>query len=103
MARRASDLESWNLRMIESNKDTQDKAALAFTSVTVFFLPLTTLASILGMNTNDIRNMRYNQWLFWVVAVPMCLGGGIAWLLYLKSFREWTRRHREPKRLMRPR
>lgn len=25
----------------------------------------------MGMNTNDIRNMRVNQWVFWAVAVPL--------------------------------
>lgn len=44
-----------------------------FTVVTVIFLPLSTVASILGMNTNDVRNMEINQWVFWVVAVPLTL------------------------------
>lgn len=25
----------------------------------------------MGMNTNDIRNMRLNQWVFWAVAIPL--------------------------------
>ncbi|OCK78762.1 hypothetical protein K432DRAFT_383652 [Lepidopterella palustris CBS 459.81] len=95
MSRRTTDLESWHFRMIDSNKDRQEKAALTFTTVTVFFLPLTTLASILGMNTNDIRNMTQNQWVFWSVAVPMCVVGGLAWLAYLGTFRAWRKERRE--------
>lgn len=80
MSRRTTDLESWHLRMIDANKDRQEKAAMTFTTVTVFFLPLTTLASIMGMNTYDIRNMNDTQWVFWSVAAPMCLTGGVLWL-----------------------
>ena len=77
--------------MVESNKDRQEKAALTFTTVTVLFLPLTLLASIFGMNTNDIRNMNLNQWIFWVIGAPLCVIGLTLWLLYLGSFRNWAR------------
>ena len=76
--------------MVESNKDRQEKAALTFTTVTVLFLPLTLLASIFGMNTNDIRNMDLNQWAFWVIGAPLCVVGLTLWLLYLGSFRTWA-------------
>ena len=91
MSRRTTDLESWHLRMIDANKDRQERAAMTFTTVTVFFLPLTTLASILGMNTSDIRNMNDTQWVFWAVAAPMCLTGGVLWLAYLGFFRRWSK------------
>lgn len=81
--------------MVESNKDRQEKAALTFTTVTVLFLPLTLLASIFGMNTNDIRNMTLNQWVFWAIAVPLCAVGLTLWLLYLGSFRNWARSLRD--------
>jgi Mg2+ and Co2+ transporter CorA len=81
--------------MVESNKDQQEKAALTFTTVTVLFLPLTLLASIFGMNTNDIRNMNLNQWVFWAIAAPLCAVGLTLWLLYLGSFRKWARRLRD--------
>jgi hypothetical protein len=63
-------------------------------TVTVFFLPLTTLAGILGMNTNDIRNLNDDQWLFWVCAIPLgffCLS---VWFIYLGTFEkawQWSK------------
>ncbi|ESZ93269.1 hypothetical protein SBOR_6369 [Sclerotinia borealis F-4128] len=68
---RATYLENWNLRSIDANKDRQETAVYAFTIVTIIFLPLSTVASILGMNTNDVRNMDLTQWLFWVIAIPL--------------------------------
>jgi Mg2+ and Co2+ transporter CorA len=78
-------------RMIETNKDKQEKAALAFTTVTVFFLPLTMLASVFGMNSFDIRNMDQGQGLFWWVATPFCMFGLGLWLYYLGTFKSWFR------------
>jgi Mg2+ and Co2+ transporter CorA len=78
-------------RMIETNKDKQEKAALAFTTVTVFFLPLTMLASVFGMNSFDIRNMDQGQGLFWITAVPFCMFGLGLWLHYLGTFKSWMR------------
>lgn len=63
-----------NLSQISSRKDRQESAIYAFTVVTIIFLPLSTLAGIFGMNTNDIRNLQLNQWVYWAVAVPLtCL------------------------------
>jgi hypothetical protein len=45
----------------------------AFTIVTIIFLPLSTVAGILGMNTNDVRNMTVNQWVFWATALPLTI------------------------------
>jgi Mg2+ and Co2+ transporter CorA len=81
--------------MVESNKDRQEKAALTFTTVTVLFLPLTLLASIFGMNTQDIRDMPVNQWIFWLIGTPLCVVALLIWLLYLGSFRSWARWFRE--------
>ncbi|KAI9740615.1 MAG: hypothetical protein M1834_005196 [Cirrosporium novae-zelandiae] len=50
---------------IDCNKDRQENAIYAFTVVTVIFLPLSTVASILGMNTR--------QWVFWAVALPLTI------------------------------
>ena len=50
------------------------KAVLVFTIVTIAFLPLSFVASNLGMNTNDIRNMTKNQSLFWIVAGSLTAG-----------------------------
>jgi CorA-like Mg2+ transporter protein len=63
--------DTQNIRKIDTNKDRQESAVYAFTIVTIIFLPLSTVASILGMNTNDVRNMRLKQWIFWAVALPL--------------------------------
>jgi hypothetical protein len=47
------------------------------------------LASVLGMNTADIRNMNEGQWLFWVTAVPLSAIGLLAWLAYLGTLKKW--------------
>lgn len=60
-----------NLQKINSNKDHQETAIYAFTIVTVIFLPLSSVATILGMNTKDIRGMEFNQWVFWATALPL--------------------------------
>ena len=60
-----------NEKLITVAKDRRETALYAFTIVTVIFLPLSTVAGILGMNTNDIRNMEQGQWLFWAVAAPV--------------------------------
>ncbi|THV45025.1 hypothetical protein BGAL_0541g00030 [Botrytis galanthina] len=60
-----------NLEVINTNKDRQENAIYIFTIVTIIFLPLSTVASILGMNTNDVRNMEFTQWIFWAVALPL--------------------------------
>ena len=60
-----------NIQKIDTNKDRQESAVYAFTIVTVIFLPLSTVATILGMNTQDVRNTSLNQWIFWAVAIPL--------------------------------
>ncbi|KXT09407.1 hypothetical protein AC579_8444 [Pseudocercospora musae] len=52
-------------------KESRETAIYVFTIVTVIFLPLSFVSSVFGMNTNDIRNLSSNQWLFWVVAIPL--------------------------------
>ena len=67
----ADDAYAQNIQKIDSNKDRQEAAIYAFTIVTIIFLPLSTVASILGMNTFDVRNMTVNQWVFWATALPL--------------------------------
>jgi hypothetical protein len=86
MTRLLNELENWHFLSVSIDKDKQDRASFTFTTVTVFFLPLTTLASILGMNTSDIRNMGDTQWVFWAVAVPICAASLGIWMFYLHSF-----------------
>jgi hypothetical protein len=80
--------------LIENNKSRQEKAALTFTTVNVVFLPLTMIASVLGMNTYDIRNMNQRQGLSWVVALPTCFTAVLLWLAYLGSLGFWINKIR---------
>lgn len=80
---------------IASNKDRQEAAIYVFTAVTIIFLPLSTVASIFGMNTNDIRNMNLNQWVYWAAALPLSVVVIFLCLLFaseLGNFRDWFRR-----------
>ena len=57
--------------VILQNKDKQEAAIYTFTIVTIIFLPISTVATILGMNTRDVRNMEKTQWVFWAAALPV--------------------------------
>lgn len=61
--------------MIEVRKETNNKAIIVFTVVTVIFLPMSFVTSYLGMNSVDIRNGTFKQSLFWIIALPsaVCL------------------------------
>jgi Mg2+ and Co2+ transporter CorA len=59
---------------VEINDDDHGKAILVFTIVTLVFLPLSFVASFLGMNTADIRNQTANQALYWIIALPVTAG-----------------------------
>jgi Mg2+ and Co2+ transporter CorA len=56
---------------VEINDDDHGKAILVFTIVTLVFLPLSFVASFLGMNTVDIRNQTTDQSFFWIIALPV--------------------------------
>ncbi|KAL7946702.1 hypothetical protein V8C42DRAFT_352261 [Trichoderma barbatum] len=88
----AEDLEREITYKMEWTKDKQENAIYAFTLVTIVFLPLSAISSIFGMNTNDIRNMDFNQWLYWVVALPVTVFiiiAGLWWMDELGSATEW--------------
>lgn len=77
---------------MESTKDKQENAVYAFTIVTIIFLPLSAIAGIFGMNTNDIRDLDQSQWLYWVVALPVTAGviiGGLWWMNELGNVMRW--------------
>lgn len=71
LADKAKDLLKGSTDSILANKDRQETVIFIFTIVTVIFLPLSTVASYLGMNTSDIRGMHSQQWVFWAAAVPL--------------------------------
>ncbi|OTA02808.1 hypothetical protein A9Z42_0032410 [Trichoderma parareesei] len=97
----AEDLEREISYKMEWTKDKQENAIYAFTLVTIIFLPLSAISSIFGMNTNDIRNMNFDQWLYWAVALPVTLiiiFAGLWWMDELGNATEWLigRRSRSP-------
>ncbi|KFZ07201.1 hypothetical protein V501_06656 [Pseudogymnoascus sp. VKM F-4519 (FW-2642)] len=97
-----SHLQASNLQKIDTNKDRQEAAIYAFTIVTIVFLPLSTVAGIMGMNTVDIRDMEFSQWVFWAAAIPLmiivitlCLIWAGELGNFWKGFRDlWRRRER---------
>lgn len=86
------DLERTIAFKMEWTKDRQENAVYAFTIVTIIFLPLSSIAGIFGMNTSDVRDMNYSQWLFWVVALPVTLAViiiGLWWMNELGNVVRW--------------
>lgn len=57
----------------ESMRSWSGTHTLIFLTVTIIFLPLSFVASFFGMNTYDIRNMKSNQGLFWLVSCCLTL------------------------------
>ncbi|EFX03055.1 Mg2+ transporter [Grosmannia clavigera kw1407] len=89
---RAKALESKNRNKIDTTKDRHDNAIYAFTIVTIIFLPLSAVAGIFGMNTNDVRNMELDQWAYWATAVPVTavvIFLGLMWTGELGSIMHW--------------
>jgi hypothetical protein len=56
---------------LEILEEDHGKAIRLFTVVTIIFLPLTFVATVLGMNTSDIRNLQKTQTLYWEIALPL--------------------------------
>ncbi|KLO86143.1 uncharacterized protein Y057_14060 [Fusarium fujikuroi] len=67
----SKDLERAITYKMDFTRDRQERAIYAFTLVTIIFLPISAVSSIFGMNTTDVRDMNYSQWLYWVVAIPV--------------------------------
>jgi Mg2+ and Co2+ transporter CorA len=64
LLRRVQRLTGDTKTSVEINDDDHGKAILVLTIVTLVFLPLSFVASFLGMNTADIRNQTANQTLY---------------------------------------
>ncbi|KAI0593277.1 hypothetical protein F4775DRAFT_521473 [Biscogniauxia sp. FL1348] len=90
----ASRLETMNTNNIEVTKDRQEAAVYAFTMVTIIFLPLSTISSIFGMNSSDVRDMDAGQWVYWATAVPttlLVIVAGLWWMGELRNLIDWAR------------
>ncbi|KAI5867033.1 hypothetical protein GGS23DRAFT_301604 [Durotheca rogersii] len=103
LQRKASGLEEMNANMIEFRKDRQEAAVYAFTMVTIIFLPLSTISSIFGMNSSDLRDMELGQWAYWAVALPTTVAvivTGLWWMGELHNIVSWVGRlllYRQPR------
>ncbi|KAI2633689.1 hypothetical protein GGS26DRAFT_56879 [Hypomontagnella submonticulosa] len=90
----ASRLETMNANKIEFTKDRQEAAVYAFTMVTIIFLPLSTISSIFGMNSSDVRDMELGQWAYWAAALPTTVAVillGLWWMGELHNLVNWVR------------
>ncbi|XXG94111.1 hypothetical protein Hte_000363 [Hypoxylon texense] len=90
----ASRLEDMNANKIEVTKDRQEAAVYAFTMVTIIFLPLSTISSIFGMNSSDVRDMELGQWAYWAAALPTTVAvivTGLWWMGELHNMVDWLR------------
>ena len=56
---------------ISLNAESNSRAIIVFTVVTIIFLPLSFVTSYLGMNTSDLRTMNSGQSLFWAIGAPV--------------------------------
>ncbi|KAI7774753.1 hypothetical protein LA080_007918 [Diaporthe eres] len=86
-------LEEENQNKVETTKDRQERAIYAFTIVTVIFLPLSSVASIFGINTKDIRDTELGQWAYWATAVPVTAAVvffGLLWTGELGNMLRWV-------------
>ncbi|KAI0022440.1 hypothetical protein F4780DRAFT_777811 [Xylariomycetidae sp. FL0641] len=94
-------LETMNANKVEATKDRQEAAVYAFTMVTIVFLPLSTISSIFGMNSRDVRDMAAGQWLYWAVALPTTAAvivAGLAWMGELRPVVDWLLLRRRRRR-----
>lgn len=67
---------------ISLKTESDNKAILVFTTVTIIFLPLSFVTSYLGMNTADVRNTSSTQGVFWAMGLPISLTVlGLAWMV----------------------
>lgn len=82
---------------VSDQKSMQEAAIYIFTVVTVIFLPLSFVASIFGMNTQDVRNLKTGQWVYWVSAIPLTIAvvlGSMWWSGQLGQVVAWFGRQK---------
>jgi Mg2+ and Co2+ transporter CorA len=93
------------IQLVNIRLEDHGKAILVFTVVTIVFLPLNFVSSYFGINTKDIRDMEYNQWIFWVVAISVtaCVVGSAVLLAFsggdiLERLHLWRDRRKDDAR-----
>ncbi|RFN53432.1 mg2+ transporter [Fusarium flagelliforme] len=90
-------------QVLEVLDEGHGKAIRVFTFVTLFFLPLSFVTSFFGMNTTDVRDIQWNQRIFWSSAIPLtllvlsiALLYGYKWDLIVCRVRSACRSRQEP-------
>jgi Mg2+ and Co2+ transporter CorA len=71
LGRYAEEAETLTTNSIRVSNEDNSKAIIIFTTITVIFLPLNAVSSILGMNVVDVRSTTRGSSLFWEIAVPV--------------------------------
>lgn len=92
----------FQLRSIEQNElaivsDSQNKAILVFTGVTIVFLPLSFFTSYYGMNLRGIIDSGLTQGYFWRVCGSIAFA--IVMIVALGAFRHRLKRALNPRRM----
>lgn len=80
-------IKLFQLRTIEQNElaiiaESNNKAILVFTVVTIVFLPLSFFTSYFGMNVHGLNPERVSQGQFWAVCAPITLSLLVFVLVY---------------------
>ena len=71
LQKKATELATRNLQLIETKQDDNGRAIFIFTFITVLFLPLSFVAGFFGMNLQGLADNTSDSSLFWSVAVPV--------------------------------
>ncbi|KAK3648111.1 hypothetical protein LTR56_002589 [Elasticomyces elasticus] len=82
---------------LNSKEDWRNNAGVVFTVITILFLPPSFVASVLGMNTADIRDTAHGQWIYWATAIPLTVVVIAVTLRYVDvpPLRRWWARRKE--------
>lgn len=80
---RAKVLEDQNVRLVETLADDNNRAILVFTLITIFFLPLSFVATFFGMNVVGINPTKSTTSHFWVIGAPLTGGISILCLIFV--------------------
>ncbi|CAG7560904.1 unnamed protein product [Fusarium equiseti] len=90
-------------QVLEVLDEGHGKARRVFTFVTLFFLPLSFVTSFFGMNTTDVRDIEWNQKIFWSSAIPLTIAVlsiallyGYKWDVIMCGARSVCRSRQEP-------
>ena len=84
LSRYAEEAKNLTENSISVSNEDNSKAIYIFTTITVIFLPLNAVSSILGMNLVGLRDTTRGSSLFWEIAVPVTFAVLILCLILVK-------------------